>query len=262
MRIIGPDLWGDPEDRPGMHKLLKTVVDMGINLIDTSDVYGPHVSETLIAEALHPYPANVLITTKGGRVLERPGQWGTNSRPERLTWCCEQSLRRLKMDCIDLYQLHAVDPEVPIEESIGALVDLRAAGKIRHIGLSNVTEEEVSRALTVTPIASVQNQYNVLHRDSEPVLQTCIAHGIAFLPWQPVAKADFGNAHRVIAKIAADHDASVVQIALSWLLHHAEVIVPIPGTSDEAHLADNLAAEQICLTAGQLSELDALAPPQ
>jgi len=258
LRIIGPDLWGDPEDRPARHRLLRDVVSAGVNFIDTADVYGPEVSETLIAEALHPYPDGLIITTKGGRVLKERGQWGTDSRPERLTWCCEQSLRRLKRDCIDLYQLHAVDPEVPIEESVGVMVELQRAGKIRHIGLSNVTVPELTRALSVAPIASVQNQYNVTHRDSEPVLQACIAQNIAFLPWQPVAKADLGQ-YRTLVAIAEAHHASTVQIALAWLLHHAEVILPIPSTTNIAHLAENLAAASISLGETDLSELDALA---
>lgn len=261
LRVIGPDLWGEPQDRPATVRLLRTVVDSGVNLIDTADVYGPAVSEVLISEALHPYPEGLVVTTKGGRVLESPGVWGTNSRPERLKQCCEQSLARLRLDCIDLYQLHAVDPDVPIEESVGALVELREDGKLRHIGLSNVTLDELNRALTVTPIASVQNQYNVLHRDSEPVLDACLQRDIAFLPWQPVAKADLGGRHSPIARIAAAHQASVVQIALAWLLHHAAAILPIPSTTNHAHLADNLAAEHVELSDADLAELDALAAP-
>lgn len=261
LRIVGPDLWGDPTDRASRLALLREVVDRGVNLIDTADVYGPAVSETLIAEALHPYPDGVVITTKGGRVLSRPGQWGTDCRPERLTACCEQSLRRLKLDCIDLYQLHAVDPDVPIEESVGALVGLRDAGKIRHIGLSNVSVDDLNRAAAVTPIASVQNRYNILQREDEAVLDACVERGVAFMPWQPLAKADLSAQHSAIAKIAATREASPVQVALSWLLHHAAVILPIPSTTNPAHLADNLAAEDLHLTADELRDLDALATP-
>lgn len=259
LRIIGPDLWGEPQDRVATLRFLRAVVDSGVNLIDTADVYGPAVSESLIGEALHPYPEGLVITTKGGRVLESPGVWGTDSRPERLKQCCEQSLRRLKLDCVDLYQLHAVDPDVPIEESVGALVELREQGKLRHIGLSNVTLDELDRAATVTPIASVQNQYNVLRRDSEPILDACMQRGIAFLPWQPVAKADLGTRDSPIARIAAARQASAVRVALSWLLHHAPVILPIPSTTNHAHLADNLAAEHLELSDADLADLDALA---
>ncbi len=259
MRITGDGIWGEPADAAGCRELLRRVVQDGVNLIDTADSYGPNVSENLIAEALRPYPDNLVIATKGG--LERPGpnHWVRSCRPDRLRRCCEASLKRLQLERIDLYQLHAVDPEVPIEDSIGALAELQEEGKIRHIGVSNVGLEELERAQQIVQVVSVQNRYNVLDRESEDVLQECERQQLAFLPWAPIASGrDVARSGRAIDEIARGHGATPRQVALAWLLAHSPVILPIPGTSSISHFEENLEAAQLELEEHELEALDSL----
>lgn len=261
MRITGPGIWGEPDDPADARRLLRHVIESDVNLIDTADSYGPEVSEILIAEALHPYPEALVTATKGG--LERPGAgvWERNCRPERLKRCCDASLRRLKLERIDLYQLHAVDPEVPIEDSVAALAELQEEGKIRHVGVCNVSVEELERAQQIVPVVSVQNRYNVLDRSSEDVLRACEQAGLAFLPWAPLANGrDLGAHGGALGDLARAHNATPAQVALAWLLHHSPVILPIPGTSSVKHFDENLEAAQVELEEDELEALDELAP--
>lgn len=261
MRITGDGIWGEPADPAACRELLRRVVQAGVTLIDTADSYGPNVSEDLIAEALRPYPDDLVIATKGGLERPGPGAWERNCRPDRLRRCCEASLKRLQLERIDLYQLHAVDPKVPIEDSIGALAELQDEGKIRHIGVSNVSVEDLERAQQIVPVVSVQNRYNVVDRDSEDVLRECAEQGLAFLPWAPIASgrdlARHGGA--LVDEIARAHGASPRQVALAWLLAHSPVILPIPGTSSVAHFEENLEAAQLELEPDELATLDELA---
>jgi pyridoxine 4-dehydrogenase len=262
MRITGDGIWGEPADPAGCRQLLRRAVQDGVTLIDTADSYGPDVSENLIAEALSPYPENLVIATKGG--LERPGpnHWTRNCRPDRLKRCCEASLKRLKLERIDLYQLHAVDPNVPIEDSIGALAELQEEGKIRHIGVSNVELEDLERAQQIVQVVSVQNHYNVLDRASEDVLQECERQQLAFLPWAPIASGhDVASRGPAVNEIARGHGATPRQVALAWLLAHSPVILPIPGTSSIPHFEENFEAAQLELEDDELEVLDELAPP-
>ena len=252
MRITGPGVWGPPADPAGAVLVLRRAVELGVGLIDTADAYGPGTSEDLIAQALHPYPSSVVVATKGGLVREGPGQWSADGSPQHLRTACEQSLRRLRVDAIDLYQLHAPDERVPFEDSVGALVGLRDAGKVRHIGLSNVTLDQLRAAQRLTPVASVQNAYSRHHRAGEDVLRACEADGIAFLPYRPLDVGRFDPAHR----IARSHGADVRQVALAWLLAHSPVALPIPGTADVRHLEQNVAAAALTLTPAQLAKLD------
>jgi aryl-alcohol dehydrogenase-like predicted oxidoreductase len=259
MRITGDGIWGGPPDEGAARDLLRRVVQTDVNLIDTADSYGPEVSERLIVEALHPYPENLVIATKGG--LERPGpnRWTANARPEHLKRCCEGSLRRLKLERIDLYQLHRVDPNVPIEDSVGALAELQEDGKIRHIGLSNVNGEQLERAQQIVPIVSVQNRYNVADRESEDVLQACEDSGLAFFPWAPLGSRGSNNlaqAGGLLDDAARAHGASPGQVALAWLLHRSPVVLPIPGTSSIAHFEENLEAVGLELDQDELDALD------
>jgi pyridoxine 4-dehydrogenase len=258
MRITGPGIWGEPADPDGARELLRRVVDAGVNLIDTADSYGPEVSENLIAEALHPYPEDLVIATKGGLVRPGPGVWEPNCRPERLKRCCEDSLRRLKLERIDLYQLHAVDPKVPIEYSIGALVELRDEGKIRHIGVCNVTGEELERAQATAPIVSVQNRYNLADRRSEEVLDACEHAELGFLPWFPLATGDLAKSGGALDEIARSHGATPAQVALAWLLERSPVMLPIPGTSSIAHFEENLEAAELELSEQEFEALSSL----
>ena len=248
MRITGRGIWGEPADPETARRLLRRVVELGVDLIDTADAYGPAISERLIREALHPYPDGLVIATKGGSVRFGPEGWGADGRPEHLRKACEGSLRRLHLDRIDLYQLHTVDPHVPLEESVGALRDLQEEGKIRQIGLSNVDLEELDRALEIAEVASVQNRYNLADRGSEDVLERCQELGIGFLPWFPLAAGRLATGHEALAEIARDHDAAPAQIALAWLLAHSPVMLPVPGTSSVEHLEENVAAAAIHLT--------------
>jgi pyridoxine 4-dehydrogenase len=259
MRITGPGIWGEPQDLSGARELLRHVVERDVNLIDTADSYGPEVSENLIADALRPYPENLVIATKGGFERPGPGRWEPNGRPDRLMRCCEASLLRLKLERIDLYQLHTVDPKVPIEDSVGALAELQAEGKIRHIGLSNVDVEELERAQQIVSVASVQNHYNVFDRASEDVLRFCEESGIAFLPYFPLAAGDLARPGSALAEIAGRHGATPAQVSLAWLLQHAPVTLPIPGTSSAAHFDENREAAELELEEDELEALDELA---
>jgi aryl-alcohol dehydrogenase-like predicted oxidoreductase len=259
MRITGPGIWDEPADPAGARELLRHVVERDVNLIDTADSYGPEVSENLIAEALRPYPENLVIATKGGFERSGPGRWEANCRPDRLKRCCDASLLRLKLERIDLYQLHTVDRKVPIEDSMGALAELQEEGKIRHIGVSNVTVEELERAQQIAQVVSVQNHYNVSDRASEDVLRLCEEAGIAFLPYFPLATGDLAKPGGALADIAARHGATAAQVALAWLLQHSPVTLPIPGTSSVAHFDENREAAELELEEDELEALDELA---
>jgi pyridoxine 4-dehydrogenase len=259
MRITGPGVWGDPPDPAATRALLRHVVERDVNLIDTADSYGPEVSENLIAEALRPYPEDLVIATKGGFERPGPGRWEPNGRPDRLRRCCEASLLRLKLDRIDLYQLHTVDPRVPIEDSVAALAELQEEGKIRHIGLSNVGVEEIERAQQIAQIASVQNHYNVGDRSSEDVLRFCEDASIVFLTYFPLARGELAEPGSVLAEIGARHGATPAQVALAWLLHHSSLTVPIPGTSSVGHFDENREAAELELEEDELEALDELA---
>ena len=255
MRITGKGIWGEPENPEEARAVLKRAVELGINLIDTADSYGPHVSERLIGETLHPYPEDLVIATKGGLLRDGPGQWRRDARPEHLREACEGSLKRLKLDCIDLYQLHRIDPRVPAEEPLGALAELREEGKIRHIGLSEVSVEQIQRAQQIVPIVSVQNRYNLTDRDSEDVLGFCEREGIGFIPWFPLATGDLARPGGPLDDIATRYGASPGQVALAWLLWRSPVILPIPGTSSVEHLVENVAAASLELDEEEFAEL-------
>jgi pyridoxine 4-dehydrogenase len=261
MRITGRGIWGPPADHDEATRVLKRALELGVNLVDTADSYGPEVSENLIAEALHPYPQDLVIATKGGLRRTGPGAWPRDLRPERIKECCEASLRRLKVDRIDLYQLHAVDPNVPYEDTVGAAADLKAEGKIRHVGISNVGSTELEIARAIVDVVSVQNRYSVVDRASEIVLEQCEADGLGFFPWWPLGAGDLGEeAASTLDEVASAYEASRFQIAIAWLLAHSSVTLPIPGTSKVDHLEENVAAAAIELADEDLSKLDALAP--
>jgi pyridoxine 4-dehydrogenase len=255
MRLTGPGIWGEPEDPDECRRVLRRAVELGVNLIDTADSYGPEVSERLIAEALHPYPADLVIATKGGLTRTGPGQWPRNGRPEHLREACEGSLRRLKLDRIELYQLHAPDENVPYEESLGALIELRDEGKIAHIGISNVSVELLEQALAMTEVVTVQNRFNLADRGSEDVLDACTERSIGFIPWFPLATGKLAQSGGPLDDVARAHDATPGQIALAWLLGRSPVMLPIPGTSKVAHLEDNVAAAQVHLDADEIRTL-------
>lgn len=255
MRLCGAGVWGEPRDAKSARQVLFRAVALGITLIDTADAYGPEVNERFIAETLHPYPEGLVIATKGGLTRPRREAWDRDGRPEHLRTACEASLDRLKLDRIDLYQLHAPDPRVPLEDSVGALAELRAEGKIRHIGLSNVSVDELHRAQRIVPIASVQNRYNIFDRSSEDVLAACLQDGTAFLPWQPLAAGGLATRDAALARVARRHGVEPAQVAIAWLLAHAPVIAPIPGTSSIVHLEENVAAASICLSTEDMIEL-------
>ncbi|MBD0356045.1 MAG: aldo/keto reductase [Rubrobacter sp.] len=255
MRITGKGIWGEPENPEEARAVLKRAVELGINLIDTADSYGPHVSERLIGETLHPYPGDLVIATKGGLLRDGPGQWRRDARPEHLREACEGSLKRLKLDRIDLYQLHRIDPRVPAEEPLGALAELREEGKIRHIGLSEVSVEQIQRAQQIVPIVSVQNRYNLTDRDSEDVLDFCEREGIGFIPWFPLATGDLARPGGPLDEIATRYGASPGQVALAWLLWRSPVMLPIPGTSSVEHLVENVAAASLELDEEEFAEL-------
>jgi pyridoxine 4-dehydrogenase len=257
MRITGEGIWGEPPDREAAKQVLRRALELDIDFIDTADSYGPEVSERLIAEALHPYPEGLVIATKGGQLRDGPGQWRPDGRPEHLRAVLEGSLRRLRLERIDLYQLHRPDPKVPLEESVGALIRLRDEGKIRHIGLSNVSEAQLEHALTMTEIVSVQNRYNLSDRASEGVLARCEGLGIAFLPWAPLAVGQLAGAGSALSEVAARHGATPGQLALAWLLARSPEMLPIPGTASVAHLEENVRAAAIRLTPEEVEELAA-----
>ncbi|MGB8909566.1 MAG: aldo/keto reductase [Candidatus Cybelea sp.] len=261
MRLCGPRVWGWPEDRENALRILRRAVELGVNFIDTADAYGPHVNEEQIAEALYPYPVDLLIATKGGATRPARTEWQRDGRPSHLREACEGSLRRLQRECIDLYQLHAVDSNVPFEEQVGALRQLRDEGKIRLIGLSNVDLEQVRQAERIVEIASVQNNYNVGNRTSEPVLEHCEHRAMAFIPYFPL---DGGDLHTVeaLTPIAQAQRATIWQIGLAWLLARSPVVLPIPGTSSLEHLEENVAASRIALSQAERAALDRVAEAQ
>jgi len=259
MRLTGEGIWGWPPDRDNALKVLRRAVELGVNLIDTADAYGPEVSELLIAEALHPYPKGLIIATKGGNTRPGPGSWVPDGRPEYLKGCVDKSLKRLRLERIDLYQLHRVDPKVPMEESLGALKEMQAAGKIRHVGLSELGPKEIERARKVLPIVSVQNRYNITDRDWENALSYCEKEGLGFMPWSPIGGSRGLRPGDALETIAKARGASVVQVALAWLLQRSPVMLPIPGTSSIPHLEENVTAAKLKLTPEEWKTIDALA---
>jgi aryl-alcohol dehydrogenase-like predicted oxidoreductase len=256
MRITGPGIWGPPADEEAARRLLRRVVELGVNFIDTADSYGPSDSERLIGEALYPYPKGLVIATKGGLTRQGPDRWAPVGRPEYLRQQVELSLRRLRLERIDLYQLHRIDARVPVEESLGALLDFQREGKIRHIGLSEVTPEEIERVRRTAPIVSVQNLYNLSDRTHEPTLEYCEQHGIAFIPWFPVAAGKLATPGGVLDAVAKRHGATAAQVSLAWLLHRSPLMMPIPGTSSIAHLEENVAAAGLHLDAAEWAEVE------
>src|SRR5215204_7095576 len=255
MRLTGRGILGEPEDPEEARRVLRRAVELGVNLIDTADSYGPEVSERLIAEALHPYPDDLVIATKGG--LTRPGgRWVPDGRPEHLREAREGSLKRLKVERIDLYQLHRPDPRIVFEDSVWALAQLRDEGKIRHVGLSNVGVRELEIALDIVPVASVQNRYNLSDRSSEAILQACEREEIGFLPWDPLAAGRLARPGGRLDEIASHHGVTPSQVALAWLLKHSPAMVPIPGTSSVSHLEENVAAAALELTDDEMAGLD------
>jgi pyridoxine 4-dehydrogenase len=256
MRITGDGIWGEPKDREGAKKVLRRAVELGVNFIDTADSYGPEVSEQLIGEALAPYAKGVVIATKAGLTRQGPNQWLPVGRPEYLIQQVEMSLRRLKLERIDLWQLHRIDPKVPVEESLGAIKKLQEQGKIRHVGLSEVKPHEIDQARKVVDIVSVQNQYNIGDRQHEDVVEYCTKHKLAFIPWFPVAAGKLARPGGKLDSVAKAHGATVSQLSLAWLLHHSPVILPIPGTSSVQHLEENLAAADVKLSAAEWKEIE------
>ncbi|HEX4344156.1 MAG TPA: aldo/keto reductase [Solirubrobacteraceae bacterium] len=256
MRITGEGIWGPPRDHDAAIAVLRRAVELGVDLIDTADSYGPFVSEELIAEALHPYPDGLVIATKGGLERTGPGQWPRNGRPEHLKAACEGSLRRLKMDRIDLYQLHAPDENVPYGESVGALKELQDEGKIRHIGVSNVSVEQLAQARAIVDVVTVQNRYNLVDRDAEAVLEVCDRERIGFIPWFPLDAGRLSEPGGVVDGVAERHGVTAGQVALAWLLQRSPVVLPIPGTRSVEHLEENVAAAQLRLAGSAVAELD------
>ena len=259
MRLTGDGIWGSPSDPDECHAVLRRAVDLGVTLIDTADSYGPHVSEELIAEALHPYPDDLVIATKAGLVRGGPDDWSPDGRPVHLRDACEGSLRRLKLETIDLYQLHRIDRKVPTEDQIGTLLDLRDEGKIRHVGLSEVTTGQLAQVQEMVEVATVQNRFNLTDRAWDDVVDTCAAHSIGFIPWFPIATGRLAKPAGVADEVARAHDATPAQIALAWLLRRSPTMLPIPGTSSVAHLEENCAAAAIDLSDDEFDKLSAAA---
>jgi pyridoxine 4-dehydrogenase len=257
MRITGKGVWGEPDDPKEAKRVLRRAIDLGVDMIDTADSYGPEVSERLIAEALHPYPEGLIIGTKGGYARPGPGDWEPDGRPEHLRRACEGSLKRLRLDRIDLYQLHTSDDDVPYAESVGVLADLQAEGKIRWIGVSNVSRDQLETARGLVEVVSVQNRFNLKDRKHEKVLDRCAELGIAFLPWFPLGAGDLVGGTGALAEIAETHGATAAQIALAWLLARSPVMLPIPGTSSVEHLEQNVAAAGIELADEEVRRLGA-----
>jgi pyridoxine 4-dehydrogenase len=255
MQLTGPGVWGEPADRAQAIAVLRRAVELGINLIDTADSYGPYVSEELIREALHPYPKGLVIATKAGLTRPSPSRWVPLGRPDYLRQQCELSLRRLGVERIDLFQLHRIDPKVAADDQFGVLRDLRKEGKIRHIGLSEVNVAEIKAARRIAPIAAVQNQYNLVYRNSEDVLDYCTRENIGFIPWFPLATGDLAKPHGVLVNIAKGLGTTPVQVALAWLLKKSPVMLPIPGTSNVKHLEENTAAALLDLDDSIMEEL-------
>ncbi len=259
MRITGPGIWGPPADKEAALATVRHAVELGVNIIDTADSYGPNVSEELIAEALYPYPSGVVVATKGGWERPGPGQWTHNASPTHLAKALEGSLKRLRLDRIDVYQLHAPDNAVSFEASVGALAKLRDQGKIRHVALSNVTREHIERARRIVPIVSVQNRYSFADRESDFIVDYCEENNIAFFPWAPLGQAK--EAHEAVKAVAAEMGATPLQVALAWLLKRSRVIVPIPGTSSIKHLEENVAAAALKLSEAAYEKLSAVNHP-
>ena len=264
MRLTGPGIWGPPADKQEAIAVLHRALELGINLIDTADSYGPEVSESLIAEALFPYPKDLVIATKGGLLRTGPGQWPTDGRPEHLRVALEESLQRLRVDHIDIYQFHRPDPKVPFEDSVGALAKMKEEGKIRHIGLSNVTIDQLARAQKIVPIVTVQNHYNLAMRESEhmtaaeseEMIDLCAHQGIGFIPWSPLAFGELARSGSAIDQIAKLHNAQPSQIALAWLLKRSSTMLPIPGTSTVKHLEENVVGATIKLSQEEFDTID------
>ncbi len=251
----GPGVWREPRDRNGAKQLLRQAIELGVNFLDTADSYGPEVSESIIAEALYPYPSGLVIGTKGGLVRPSRGRWDPDGRPEHLRRAVDGSLKRLRLERIDLYQFHAPDPKVPFAESVGALADLQRAGKIAHLGVSNVSVAELDAARRIAPIVSVQNEYNLRDRAAEDVLAACEQAGIAFIPWYPLGAGSAARWAR-LKRVAVRHGATPAQVAIAWLLAHSPRMLPIPGTGSTAHLEENVAAAALKLSAEDLAALD------
>src|SRR5579875_1603164 len=256
MQLCGPGAWGDPSDRPRALAVLRRAVELGIGLIDTADAYGPGSNERLIAEALHPYPSGVVIATKGGQLRPAPGEWRADGRTEHLRRACEASLRRLRLERIDLYQLHAVDPRVPLEESVGTLARLREEGKIRHLGLCNVGADQLRRARAVAPIAAVQRRYNLFDRVEPELLALCEREAIPLICWFPLANGELGAGPGALRRIARSRGLSPAQVALAWLLSRSPVTLPIPGTGSLAHLEQNARAMEVVLSEAEMAALE------
>ncbi|MBA3338310.1 MAG: aldo/keto reductase [Geodermatophilaceae bacterium] len=259
MQLPGPGVWGEPADREGALATVRAAIEQGVDFVDTADSYGPFVSEQIIAEALHPYPDNLVIATKVGLTRPGPGQWTPVGRPAYLKQQVELSLRHLKLERIDLIQLHRIDADVPLADQLGAFTELQKAGKVGHIGISEVSVTEVKAAREIVDVVSVQNLYNLTNRQSQDVLDYCTAEGIAFIPWFPIATGDLAKPDSPVAAIAAELEASPAQVALAWLLQTAPVVLPIPGTKSVQHLTENLGAAAVRLSVDQVSRLDALA---
>jgi len=257
MQLTGEGIWGEPADRGEAIRVLQRAVELGVTLIDTADSYGPYVAEEIIREALHPYAEDVVIATKAGLLRTGPGEWHPLGRPEYLRQECEMSLRRLGLEQIDLYQLHRIDPQVPVAESVGALRELQDEGKIRHIGLSEVSVSELQEAQKTAEIVTVQNLYNLGHRDAEPLLDHCEEQEIGFIPWFPLATGGLATPGGPLAALSEEHGASPSQLALAWLLRRSPVILPIPGTSSVAHLEENVAGAEVALSDDQFEALSA-----
>lgn len=257
MRITGEGIWGEPKDREEAKRVLRRAIELGINFIDTADAYGPEVSEHLIAEALHPFPQDLVIATKGGLTRTGPQKWHPVGRPEYLQQCVEMSLRRLKVERIDLWQLHRIDPKVPVEESLEPIAKLQKEGKIRHVGLSEVKPQEIEQVRKIVPVVSVQNKYNIGDREHEDTLQYCEKHNIGFIPWSPIAAGNLVKQGGPLDEAAKRHGASVSQLALAWLLHRSAVMLPIPGTSSVKHLEQNTAAASLKLSGNEWSDIEA-----
>jgi pyridoxine 4-dehydrogenase len=255
MRITGSGIFGEPPDPEASKAVLRTAIELGVNFIDTAESYGPEVSERLIAEALHPYPEGLVIATKGGLPRTDDGGWYPDGRPEHLRESCEGSLRRLRLDRIDVYQLHRVDPNVRLEESVGALAQLRSEGKVRHVGLSNISEEQLDRAREIVPIVSIQNRYSLAERDDDAMVDRCERDELAYIPWYPLAAGRVAENSGPRERVAAAHGATAAQISLAWLLHRSPAMLPIPGTNSIDHLEEDVAAEALELTD---EEFDAL----
>jgi pyridoxine 4-dehydrogenase len=255
MSLTGPGVWGAPSDPQAASRVLRRAVELGQDFVDTADSYGPEVAEELVAAALHPYDG-VLVATKAGLTRQGPGRWSRDGRPEHLRTACHASLRRLRVERIDLFQLHSVDPAVPVEESVGALSELRAEGKIRHVGVCNVGVAELERVLAVEPVVSVQNRFSLADRSSRPVLELCEARGLAFVAWAPVAKGSLARPEKTLSTVAAAHDAAPGQVALAWILATSRAALPIPGTSSLAHLEENASAARIELAPEELDLLE------